>query len=107
MDEYDIPVGAYWPGEIDVGLSSSDIVVGILSPDAVASRNVKNEWDWAIAHDKRLLLLQVKPSDVPHRYVSINFIDAIGSDTASVLQGLLQTLGVAVPLSEPVAISQP
>lgn len=45
MEQYDIPVGAYWPDEIDKGLASSDIVVGILSPDAVASRNVKNEWD--------------------------------------------------------------
>lgn len=48
MDEYDIPVGAYWPDEIDLGLAASDIVVGILSPEAMASRNVKNEWDWAI-----------------------------------------------------------
>src|SRR4051812_38547019 len=59
MDQFDILVGAYWPDEIDKGLSSSDIVVGILSADAVESRNVKNEWDWAIAHDKRLLLLRI------------------------------------------------
>jgi len=76
MDQYDIPVGAYWPDEIDKGLADSDIVVGILSPDAVASRNVKNEWDWALARDRRLLLLMMRPTDVPHRYISINFIDA-------------------------------
>ena len=52
MDQFDIPVGAYWPDEIDKGLAASDIVVGILSPDAVESRNVKNEWDWAIAHEQ-------------------------------------------------------
>ena len=72
MDQADIPVGAYWPDEIDKGLAASDIVVGILSPDAVESRNVKNEWDWAIQNGKPLVLLQVRPCVVPHRYVSIN-----------------------------------
>jgi tetratricopeptide (TPR) repeat protein len=94
MDQYDIPVGAYWPDEIDKGLSSSDIVVGVLSPDSVASRNVKNEWDWAIQHQKRLVLLQVRPSDIPHRYISINFIDAAGPNQSSAFAALLQSLGV-------------
>jgi tetratricopeptide (TPR) repeat protein len=94
MDQYDIPVGAYWPDEIDKALASSDIVVGVLSPDSVESRNVKNEWDWAIQNDKRLLLLQSKPCVIPHRYVSINFIDATASDTTPALEVLLQTLGV-------------
>jgi tetratricopeptide (TPR) repeat protein len=94
MDAFDIPVGAYWPDAIDTALAASDIVVGILSPDAVESRNVKNEWDWAIQNDKRLLLLQVQPCVIPHRYVSINFIDATASDTTPALEVLLQTLGV-------------
>jgi hypothetical protein len=70
MDQYDIPVGAYWPDEIDKGLSSSDIVVGVLSPEAVESRNVKNEWDWALQNGKPLLLLLARPTaEIPHRYV--------------------------------------
>jgi tetratricopeptide (TPR) repeat protein len=98
MDQYDIPVGAYWPDEIDKGLASSDIVVGILSPDSVASRNVKNEWDWAIAHDRRLLLLMVQPTDIPHRYISINFIDATDPDRSLPFGALLQSLGVHAAL---------
>ncbi len=94
MDQHDIPVGAYWPDEIDKGLSASDIVVGVLSPDSVDSRNVKNEWDWAIANDKRLLLLMVRPCVIPHRYISINYIDATAADPAAALAALLDTLGV-------------
>jgi pimeloyl-ACP methyl ester carboxylesterase len=94
MDEYDIPVGAYWPDEIDKGLTASDIVVGILSPDAMASRNVKNEWDWAIQNDKRLLLVRVAPTDLPHRYISINFIDATDPDRAAALASLVAALGI-------------
>lgn len=94
MDQYNIPVGAYWPDEIDKGLAGSDIVVGVLSPEAIESRNVKNEWDWAIQNDKRLLLVKVAPTTLPHRYVSINFIDATGADAASAMATLLAALGV-------------
>ncbi len=94
MDEYDIQVGAYWPDEVDKGLAASDIVVGILSPEAMASRNVKNEWDWAIQNDKRLVLVRVAPTVIPHRYVSINFIDAMDSDHKSALATLLTSLGI-------------
>jgi hypothetical protein len=95
MDQFDIAVGAYLTDEIDKGLASSDIVVGILSPDAVESRNVKNEWDWAIQNDKPLLLLQYRRCVVPHRYVSINFIDATDHDSSGALGALLGTLGMA------------
>ena len=74
MDEYDIPVGTYSPDEIDKGLTASvhccrDSEV----PESMTSRNVKNEWDWAIQNDKRLLLIRVAPTVIPHRYVSIDF----------------------------------
>jgi tetratricopeptide (TPR) repeat protein len=94
MDQHDIPVGAYWPDEIDKGLTASDMVVGILSPEAMTSRNVKNEWDWAIANGKRLVLLQVAAGAVPHRYISLNFIDATDVDPARALSALLTALGL-------------
>jgi hypothetical protein len=99
MDQYDIPVGAYWSDEIDKGLGSSDIVVGILSPDAAESRNVKNEWDWAIQNEKPLLLLQYRPCVIPHRYVSINFIDASHPQPEPAFAALLATLGVGTEVA--------
>jgi hypothetical protein len=50
-----------------------------LSPSAINSRNVKNEWGWALQNENRLLLLPVVPYVIPHRYVSINVIDATAS----------------------------
>ncbi len=98
MDRYDIPAGAYWPDEIDRGLVSSEIVVGILSPDAVESRNVKNEWDWAIQNGKRLLLLQYRSCVIPHRYVSLNYIDATELNSDAALEALVRALGLAAPV---------
>jgi len=100
MDEYDIAIGAYWPDAVDEGLTASDIVVGILSPDAMASRNVKNEWDWALQNDKRLVLVRVAPTAIPHRYVSINFIDATQGNPTSALDALLVTLGIDPALAQ-------
>jgi pimeloyl-ACP methyl ester carboxylesterase len=98
MDQFDIPAGAYWPDEIDKGLEAANTVVGLLSPDSVASRNVKNEWDWAIQNRKPLLLLQAAPCVIPHRYVSINIIDATGASAEPALETLSHSLGLNKPV---------
>lgn len=86
LDSDNIPRGAYWPDAIDAGLRGADVVVGVMTPDSVASRNVKNEWDWALANGKPLLLLLLRVCEIPHRYVSINYFDFTGGET----QGLAQ-----------------
>ncbi|HUG14992.1 MAG TPA: AAA family ATPase, partial [Thermomicrobiales bacterium] len=82
MDLFDIPAGARWPDEIDAALRSSDATIGLMSPSSLASENVKNEWDWAIANNRRLILLLVEPCDVPFHYVSRNYIDFTGDREA-------------------------
>lgn len=74
-DVDDIPKGANWDDAIDVGLRTCDVVVGVLSPDSVASDNVKNEWAWSLSNRKPLILLLHRPCAIPHRYVRINYID--------------------------------
>ena len=34
-----------------------------------------NEWDWAIANSRRLILLLIEPCEIPFHYVSRNYID--------------------------------
>jgi DNA polymerase III delta prime subunit len=86
LDSDNIPHGAYWPDAIDAGLRASDVVVGIMTPDSVSSRNVKNEWDWALSNSKPLLLLLLRSCPIPHRYISINYLDF----TESEVQGFVQ-----------------
>jgi pimeloyl-ACP methyl ester carboxylesterase len=102
MDQYDIPAGAYWPDEIDKGLGKSDFVVGLLSPEAVESRNVKNEWDWALQNGKQLILVMARSCVIPHRYVSINFIDALNNNLQPALDALVRTPGMRPALPKPV-----
>jgi pimeloyl-ACP methyl ester carboxylesterase len=106
MDEIDIPVGAYWPDEIDKGLAASGAVVGILSPAAIESRNVKNEWDWALQNDKRLILVQTALCVIPHRYVSINLIDASAGDLTEALAAVVRVAGVEIAPTSTQAVPQ-
>src|SRR5215475_10326849 len=75
LDVDDIAKGVYWPDAVDEGLRASDVVVGVMTPESVASRNVKNEWDWALDNNKPLLLLRLRQAPVPHRYISLNYIE--------------------------------
>jgi hypothetical protein len=75
IDLFDIPKGAYWPDEIDKALNQCDFVLGIISSRSIQSRNVKNEWDWAIVNRKPLILIRYEKCYIPMNYVSINYID--------------------------------
>lgn len=77
IDVDGIPKGERWTDEIQKALENSDIVIGVMSPSAVESVNVKNEWDWAKVNEKPLLLLRIKPTNVPMNYISDNYIDFV------------------------------
>ena len=100
MDLFDIPAGARWPSEIDRALKSSDVIIGLMSPAAVASENVMNEWDWAIANGRRLVLLLIKSCEIPFHYVSINYLD-FTSDQTEAFAALAAALDAPKPGQAP------
>ena len=91
MDLFDVPAGARWPDEIDRALRSAGVIVGLLSPASLRSENVKNEWDWAIANDRWLILLLIEACEIPFHYVSRNHID-FTADQGSALAELARAL---------------
>ena len=99
MDLFDIPAGTRWPDEIDRALQGSEVVLGVLSPASLASENVKNEWDWAIARKKRLILLMVESCELPFHYVSINYLD-FASDREGSFEALNRSLAESVEADE-------
>jgi hypothetical protein len=99
MDKTDIPLGAAWPDEIQKGLEWADAVLGVMTRNALASDNVKNEWDWSLVYrgrlGKALYLLKIDDAVVPMRYVRLNWIDFHEAGQENGLQmlhdGLAQT----------------
>ena len=82
-DVDNIRQGENWDDAIDRGLNRSDVVVGVLSPSSVASTSVKNEWAWALANERPLILLFYQPCAIPHRYVRINYVDFTQNKSAA------------------------
>lgn len=90
MDIFNIPQGvdpvhnSYgWDDAIDRGLRNSDLVLGVMTPESVASQNVLNEWGWTLSNKLPFILVrlrEVRSHDIPHRYIRINYIDFVSSD---------------------------
>jgi hypothetical protein len=67
MDVHSIPSGSNWDMEVQKGLEHSDILLVLLSPESAASQNVADEWSYFIEHDKPIIPLLIKPTEVPFR----------------------------------------
>ncbi|MCU0465438.1 MAG: toll/interleukin-1 receptor domain-containing protein, partial [Anaerolineae bacterium] len=66
LDVKDIPKGisrdsSDWIEAIDQGLKKSQVVIGLVSPDSLANKNVQTEWNLAQRYNCRLLLLGLRP----------------------------------------------
>lgn len=79
IDFKGIPLASYWTGEIDEALEWADITLGLMTPHAIRSENVQNEWFWTIRYEeeknKRLILLKRGEFTVPHYLVRRNWLD--------------------------------
>lgn len=81
FDVDNIPKGGYFRHEIQKGLESSDIVLGIVTPEALASREVQAEWDFAFSaafsgeKEKRFLLLLHQEASLPYHLGGVQYID--------------------------------
>ena len=85
LDVKDIEVGISqdgtgWDRSIDKGLRQSNALIGLITPEALRSENVQNEWIWAKLTKRRILLLRLSPFDIeemPHQFVTVNWIDCV------------------------------
>ena len=57
VDWEDIPLGADWWEEIESGIEKTDTFVFIISPDSIVSDVCSREIDYAISHNKRMVLV--------------------------------------------------
>lgn len=87
LDLDDIPLGVTpgsergWNDAIHLGLQHSQIVVGVITPKALQSANVKDEWQWALDNKLRLILLRLKKfsmKDMLPPFNRIQYIDLVG-----------------------------
>jgi hypothetical protein len=76
LDQWDIPPGADWNRSIDRALRESGKIIAVLSPEAVASRQVRAEIQAAVdAEEKAVFPVLYKDCDVPRILKLYHFSD--------------------------------
>ncbi|MBN1679960.1 MAG: SUMF1/EgtB/PvdO family nonheme iron enzyme [Anaerolineae bacterium] len=75
IDVDDIPAGMKWSTAIQQGLDSCEVMIVIISPDAMASRNVEDEWQAYLDDSKPIIPILWRPARVHFQLRRIQYID--------------------------------
>jgi GTPase SAR1 family protein len=83
IDQWDIGPGADWSASIDAALNESGSVLIVLSPEAVASNEVRTELRAALNSGKRIVPLLHRPCEIPRQLLLTQYLDWSGSTAVS------------------------
>ncbi len=75
IDVDDIPSGANWCNAIHEGLDSCEVMILVLSPDSMASRNVQDEWQYFRDQGRPLIPVLWQPTRVHFQLHRLQYID--------------------------------
>ncbi len=75
IDVEDIPVGMKWSSAIQQGLDSGQLLIVVISPDSMASRNVEDEWQYYLDHGKPIVPVLLEPAKVHFQLNRLQYID--------------------------------
>jgi hypothetical protein len=103
FDLDDIKPGSYFRLEIQKGLDTSQIICGVMTQEAFASREVMAEWDYFLANGKPLVPLKFAECKPMYHIQHIQYIDFIQDESAG-FAALRQALP---PVETPIQASSP
>jgi molecular chaperone DnaK len=86
FDKFDISPGSNWDDEIENALNDSDFLLLLLTPDSVVSNNVKNEINFAVDNQIKIIPLLYKQCRKPLRLSRFQHIDFVSSYEAGLNQ---------------------
>lgn len=75
IDIEDIPAGMKWSTAIQQGLDTADALIVVISPPAMASRNVEDEWQYALDQGKPIIPVLLREAKVHFQLNRIQWID--------------------------------
>jgi cytoskeletal protein RodZ len=75
FDQLDIPTGSRWDDEIQKALEQCEIFMVILTPNSIASNNVKDEIGYAIDSNKHILPVLLENANIPFRLRRFQYVD--------------------------------
>ncbi len=75
IDVEDIPAGMNWSRAIQEGLDTSDAMLVVVSPEAMTSRNVEDEWQYFIDNQRTILTVRHRPAKLHYQLNRIQYVD--------------------------------
>ena len=105
VDQQDIPAGANWDRTIDETLDTCSSLLMVLSPAAVASREVQGELRTALDADRDIIPVLLRECRIPRALRAIQRVDATSGDPTdeTVLDRIAQALQASLAPPSPAA----
>jgi formylglycine-generating enzyme required for sulfatase activity len=75
LDVEDIPAGMNWSSAIQQGLDNSELMLVILSPESMSSRNVENEWQFYLDEGKPVVPVLYRKTRVHFQLNRLQYIN--------------------------------
>lgn len=91
IDQISVEPGKRWDSEVEKALESSDVFLVVISPDAVSSENVMDEFAFALEENKKIVPVLHRNCKIPLRLRRLHYID-FTDDYGSALTHLKQSL---------------
>jgi hypothetical protein len=82
IDVDDIPAGMKWSSAVQEGLDKCEVMIVVISPDSMASKNVEDEWQSYLDDGKVVLPVLWRPARVHFQLRRIQYINFHDQDYA-------------------------
>jgi CRP-like cAMP-binding protein len=92
LDHYRIDPGKSWARQIGEALDRCEIMLLVLSPAAIASENVDDEWNYFLDQKKKLVSVLHQPCKIPYRLSKLHYVDFHTIDYEKAIARLVATL---------------
>ncbi len=106
IDVEDIPAGMKWSRAIQEGLDTAEAMLVVVSPQAMESHNVEDEWQYFMDQGKPVIPIWWKPAKMPFQLHRLQYVDFQGQSFDQGFTLLLRELnrrGVPLVTSAPQA----
>lgn len=93
LDQLDIRPGTAWDDAIEKALANSDIVLVVLSKASISSKNVNDEYSYALEEEKRIIPVLLEVCEIPFRLRRLQYTD-FSEDRTAGMESLVRTLNL-------------
>ncbi len=92
LDVYRIDPGKSWARQIGEALDQCEIMLVVLSPGAMGSENVDDEWNYFLDRKKKIVSVLHQPCKIPYRLSKLHYVDFHATDYDKAVARLIATL---------------